>query len=261
MIECIHDPESVQVAFQDDPFLHLYELGDLDDPYWASTTWYRHAQHPGVIALMYSGLAVPSLLLLTRPNATDSAKPLLEGLAPLLPRRFYAHLGVGLGVHVEASGWTGHPRGRYMKMGLNRDRIPNALRDAGAAVVRPEDWDSALAFYDRAYPGHFFEQSHLQSGLYLGLRAGDSWQAIAGIHVFSQVQRLAALGNVAVAPEARGQGLGRRITAALCDRLRAEGAETIGLNVHADNAAAIRCYESLGFEGVSPYEEWYFESA
>jgi ribosomal protein S18 acetylase RimI-like enzyme len=39
--------------------------------------------------------------------------------------------------------------------------------------------------------------------------------------------------------------LGRIVTSAVIDNLR--DIETIGLNVRADNAAAIRLYESLGF--------------
>ena len=54
---------------------------------------------------------------------------------------------------------------------------------------------------------------------------------IAGVHVYSPRWSVAALGNVATAPELRGQGLARGACAALCRLLLDEGIETIALNV------------------------------
>jgi ribosomal protein S18 acetylase RimI-like enzyme len=45
------------------------------------------------------------------------------------------------------------------------------------------------------------------------------------------------------------------VTSALCRRLRPE-IDTIGLNVHADNDAAIACYRRLGFADVGSFNEW-----
>jgi ribosomal protein S18 acetylase RimI-like enzyme len=47
----------------------------------------------------------------------------------------------------------------------------------------------------------------------------------------------------------------RRVTAALCRLLGAE-IDVIGLNVRADNAAAIACYRGIGFELRHAYDEW-----
>ena len=44
---------------------------------------------------------------------------------------------------------------------------------------------------------------------------------------------------------ATGRGLGRLVTTAVLGELA--GVETIGLNVRADNDAALHLYESLGF--------------
>ncbi len=95
----------------------------------------------------------------------------------------------------------------------------------------------------------------LGSGAYLGLHRGSDLVAVAGLHVYSPSFRAAALGNIAVHPMHRGQGLGRAITRALCARLRAQGLRHIGLNVRADNAAAVAMYRGLGFELVTDYLE------
>jgi predicted GNAT family acetyltransferase len=91
----------------------------------------------------------------------------------------------------------------------------------------------------------------LEPGQYLGAFAGDEIVAVAGVHVYSERYRVAALGNVSTHPRHRGRGLG---TAALCRRLLGR-VDRIGLNVKADNAAARRCHEKLGFEVRAPYEE------
>jgi predicted GNAT family acetyltransferase len=66
---------------------------------------------------------------------------------------------------------------------------------------------------------------------------------------------VAALGNVATLPEARGRGLATAACARLCRVLLEDGIETIGLNVQAENDAAVRAYTKLGFRVVAPYVE------
>jgi ribosomal protein S18 acetylase RimI-like enzyme len=57
------------------------------------------------------------------------------------------------------------------------------------------------------------------------------------------------LGQIIVAPEARGQGLGAAMVAALLDHLRAAGARGIWLDA---TAAGAPLYERLGFRKVQP---------
>ena len=52
---------------------------------------------------------------------------------------------------------------------------------------------------------------------------------------------------LAVAPDLQGQGLGRRMVAAVEARLLALGCPKINLQVRADNAAAVGFYTRLGF--------------
>ncbi len=81
----------------------------------------------------------------------------------------------------------------------------------------------------------------------------------AGVHVYSSSYRVAALGNIATDSAWRGQGLAQRATAQLC-RWLLDTVDTIGLNVNADNAAAIACYRKLGFEVAAEYDEAMFDS-
>ena len=91
----------------------------------------------------------------------------------------------------------------------------------------------------------FFYASMVTDGVFFGVRKGDDLIAAAGTHLVARDEGAAAIGNVYVRRDRRGRGLGRAVTAAVLHELA--GIETVGLNVRADNDAAIRVYESLGF--------------
>ena len=71
------------------------------------------------------------------------------------------------------------------------------------------------------------------------------WWRPPGTHLLAREEGAAAIGNVYTRRDHGGGGLGRLVTSAVVGEL--SGVETIGLNVRADNAAALHLYESLGF--------------
>ena len=90
---------------------------------------------------------------------------------------------------------------------------------------------------------------------------GDAWAGLAphealwGIPglAFARWSRVPAAGEaellrIAVSPEARGQGLGRRLLEACQRELAEEGLVHLFLEVRPTNAAAIRLYEACGWE-------------
>jgi len=125
----------------------------------------------------------------------------------------------------------------------------------GRACRYLADADEAVAFYAASYPTGYFEPVNLERGPYVAIRDDHGIAAVAGIHVYSPARRVASLGNIATRPDARGRGLARRVTAALC-RLLQDEIDVIGLNVRADNAAVIACYRGVGFEIRHAYDEW-----
>jgi len=91
----------------------------------------------------------------------------------------------------------------------------------------------------------FFYASMVTDGVFYGVRKDGDLIAVAGTHLVSREEGAAAIGNVYVRRDRRGRGLGRAVTAAVIHELA--GIETVGLNVRADNDAALRLYESIGF--------------
>ncbi|MFD0345418.1 GNAT family N-acetyltransferase [Kitasatospora aburaviensis] len=77
--------------------------------------------------------------------------------------------------------------------------------------------------------------------------------AVAGVHVWSPTQRIAALGNITTHPRV-GRGIGKAVVAELCRRLL-DTVDEVALNVRADNESAVALYTSLGFATVGRYYE------
>jgi ribosomal-protein-alanine N-acetyltransferase len=63
--------------------------------------------------------------------------------------------------------------------------------------------------------------------------------------------------TLAVAPNARGRGLGRALLSAAADHAAHLGAISIFLEVGADNPAALALYASLGFDRVGQRKAYY----
>lgn len=66
--------------------------------------------------------------------------------------------------------------------------------------------------------------------------------------------------NVAVAENFRGQGLGKKIFAALIDAVKIRGARAITLEVRPSNSVAIKLYESFGLKSVGRRKKYYLDN-
>lgn len=63
--------------------------------------------------------------------------------------------------------------------------------------------------------------------------------------------------NIAITPEEQGRGLGRILLQWLIEQARAEGSETVFLEVRLSNQPAQRLYESLGFNEIGMRKAYY----
>ncbi|RKR91209.1 putative GNAT family acetyltransferase [Micromonospora pisi] len=259
-LESVHDRTELADLLCRTPDLRAYELGDLDDRFWPYTSWYRRGD---ALALLYHGAGLPILLALDTPDRSEPLAGLLTELLPLLPRRFYAHLSPGL-EHALEPAYEAESNGPHLKMALtDPTRLVRADRSdipAGAletVELTTADLPELGAFYELAYPAHSFAPGMVANGPYLGLRRGGELLAVAGVHVWSPSYRVAALGNVATHPRARGGGLATMVVSALCRRLLAT-VDRVALNVKAENAPAVGLYHRLGFSPVAEYTELTF---
>lgn len=260
-IICLHDRNVIADFARRNPLLHLYELGDLDDFFWPDTLWFGLEDDVGQlcqVALLYSGQSLPVVLAIPEPPLA-AMRQLLMHIRRLLPRRFYAHLQSDT-VAVFAADYAIEEHGGHWKMGLVEPARLSHVDMANVVPLTAADLPAIMALYRAAYPRNWFTPHMLASGFYYGYRDGSQLASVAGVHTFSQTFEAAALGNVATHPDWRGRGLARRVCARLCLALQAAGIRHIGLNVKVDNAAAIACYERLGFQRVAEYGEYTLEA-
>lgn len=115
----------------------------------------------------------------------------------------------------------------------------------------------------------FANDAWSRDGMSGELAARDTWYVVAvpdddRDHVVGYAGILAGyrtgdadVQTVAVAPEARGRGLGRTLVTELVAHARRRGAREVFLEVRADNPVAQGLYRSLGFEEVGVRPRYY----
>ena len=250
---CLHDRKGIESFLRGNVYLHIYAIGDLDDFFWPYTTWYavKEDEEIQAIALLYSARDFPVLVALT---GGKSMEQLIKSIIDFLPGKFHAHLSLeaeaALGKKYEMK-----PRGKHYKMALSNKSLLNDIDCSQVVRLRNEDLDEVLQLYKEAYPGNWFDSRMLQTGQYFGIRKDGKLVSVAGVHVYSQQYKVAALGNIVTHPDYRSNGFGRAVTTRLCLSL-SETVDHIGLNVKSDNQIALSMYKKLGFEVVDCYWEY-----
>ncbi|MEM8923380.1 MAG: GNAT family N-acetyltransferase [Actinomycetota bacterium] len=245
--------DELAAFYRDHVAAHLYALGDLEEPYWSPSTWYRRGD--AVVGLV-SLPDVPGWTVYAVATRDPEATLALVGeLAPTLPAGTLVTGPTGLAETVGRSrplAWAG-PHLRYHL--ADRGSIPATAE--GVVALGAEDGDRLRALYATEPGAAFFVPAMVDDGGFVGVLDGDDDRrlvAAAGTHVLSESARCAAIGAVYTHPSHRGRGLGRAVTAGVVHRIAAR-VNTIGLNVSAANAPARRIYEGLGFVPILDYEE------
>lgn len=237
------------------PGLHLYELGDLDEPFWSRCRWWAY-QTDGVIdavVLEYAAPHAPVIIAMCEDN-DPAYEELLSAILDELPDTLHAHV-TRRPASLLAERFDLSTHGVHARM-VATSRRWRRVDTSEVCFLGEEELDAIMTLYTESYPDHYFDPRALElEQMCAGIWRGSTLAAIAGVHVWAPEQGVASLGNITTHPDWRGGGLARRVTAKLCERL-SETVETIGLNVHIENIAARRCYASLGFEDVAMFEEF-----
>ena len=252
----LHDKAIIERELSKNILANLYTLGDLDDFFWPLTSWYASGSSQDIkaIALLYAAPQLPTLIATSQESG--SMRELLSSILHLLPQRLYAHLSPGL-ESVFSRSFQMESFGDHHNMGLTTHDKVCDVPDDDVVCLGLADQAEIVDLYQRCYPGNWFDQRMLETGKYFGIRNAGALVSIAGVHVYSPRYRVAALGNIVTDPACRGRGYARQLVARTCRELLREGCQ-IGLKVKSDNAAAIACYQKLGFEVISDYKECLF---
>ena len=132
--------------------------------------------------------------------------------------------------------------------------IDAAVRPARAGDVRRVADIERASFADPWSPDSFAELVGEPRVLFSVI---ETARGVMGYSVVWTVADEAELANVAVAAEARGQGLGARLLDEAVGAARARGAAVMYLEVRESNAVARALYASRGFEQVGRRRRYY----
>lgn len=253
-IHQITNRNKLAAYFRQDIPTHAYSLGDLDDFYWSKTTYYGEIQGENVshVTALYCGEGLPVLLALGPVGFfTGDYYRLIK---PRLPNMFYAHLSPGLEGHFQQD-YEIINHGLHFKMSLADPASLGSACSDSCLRLDASHIPALQELYQLSYPDNSFDPNMVLTGKYFGSLSGERLVSVAGVHVYSRVYRVAALGNITTLPEHRNKGFGRLVTSCLCRDLVGE-VDFIGLNVKGDNLAALQLYGSLGFKIKAKYGEF-----
>ncbi len=246
-IERLTDRGRIRALLRADRKWAAYALGDLDPGYFEDCVWYRSG---GGLAMLYTGFRPP--ILFTQGPASDVRELLVEVAAE--------HSAVELSMQAEhlpmLEGILAVSRPIPMWRMVLQGPLFQAVDDSQVVPLGEEALEEMYDLFGSSGDApDAFTPKQLERGVFYGVRVEGRLDALAGTHVVSQAEGVAAVGSIFVRPQQRGRGLGFRVTQAVTGRLVDLGIETIVLNVAQANAPAIRMYERVGYRRYCAFYE------
>jgi ribosomal protein S18 acetylase RimI-like enzyme len=235
------DTHEIRAILRRDPLWCVYALGDLAPKMVAKTQWFTpdltlvlHDYGTSILFAMGTGGVREALAHVTWPVHLQVQADALDEVTQ--------HATIEGTRLMWRMGWSGHP---------------SPASTAGAERLGTKDVTALQQLYaDGDATGEspdFFFPSMVTDGVFFGVYEAEMLVAAAGTHVLANEEGAAAIGNIYTRRDRRGRGLGRIVTSRVLDSVK--GLETVGLNVRADNHAALHLYESLGFVRHCPFYE------
>lgn len=237
--------EDLRQLLEKDRIWSAYALADLDPVYISASTWHVN-KHAAIF--IYAGFE-PAVLFSIGPDAA------LGELLPCIPDGRYTYtilkncrnlLDPFLNVEGEEL---------MSRMVLDSEALPT-IKSAGLKKLNETNLNDVHNLFDK-FPDQpdSFAENQLRDGIFFGFYEANELVSIAGTHVLSKNAGVAAIGNVFTEPRHRNKGLATKASIRVAQWLRAEGIETIVLNVAKNNKPALAIYENIGFRHYCEYYE------
>jgi predicted GNAT family acetyltransferase len=210
-------------------------MDPLDRPIWTALTT-RQAEFAlgGPLALRYQSDVEPFAAVESdsKDGLEALAQVLVPGEAHILLQAEPSPLPSGIQLADEAAG-----------VQMVATRIITAARPSDAIRLSDADSPEMLELAELTRPGPFRPRTHCL-GTFWGIRREGRLVAMAGERM--KIPGMTEVSGVATHPDWRGHGFARSLSAFVASEIARRG-ETPFLHAFANNIAAIRLYESLGF--------------
>ena len=248
-VRALHKKDVIRQFLNRDRGYGVYALGDLAEPHWSRCEFFGaflpNQDTPESLTLRYNDFDPPLLVLFGNGDGIQATLP------QVLDERdvYYTasdRLRLLLSPHFEVAG-------RYMwRMAFDPASTKPNYDTAHEHRIRPLRHDEGAArlaafFAQHASKDNHFSPSQVADGAFFGAFEDGALVSVAGTHLVSDQESVAAVGNVYTRPEFRGRGYATLCTAATTRYLCERGIQTIALNVAQGNEAAIHIYERLGY--------------
>jgi ribosomal protein S18 acetylase RimI-like enzyme len=242
------DRSYIRTFLETDRNWSAYALGDLDPELFQLSEWLGAIDGDVIrsLVLLFKGLEPPVIFTIGEAIGIDQILDRLVQVRSVYLSVREDHIAaIDRHYHV-------HDRAPMWRMILQPSEFRSSDGETSALTLANVD---ALTRLYALGGGDAFARSQLSGGVFYGLRKNNRIAAVAGTHVVSIAESVAAVGNVMTHPADRNHGYASIVTSAVCAELIRRGIRTIALNVSQSNAAAIRVYEKLGFKKVVPFYE------
>ncbi len=244
----LFDHNDIKSRLERDRVWSAFSLADLDDVRASHSTWFGVAESTSVV-LIYNAYEPPIVFC---SGAEAECEAIIHS-----PDVVGCTSQVYINVRPEAIGIAQRAFSTLELRPMIRMQLEasvEAERRFALVSLGPEDLAEVQRLYAEERPA-FFLPSQLEDGVYYGIRDEAGLISIAGTHVVSEEQSVAALGNVYTTPRCRNRGLAAATAGAVSRELQRRGIRTIVLNILDSNLAARRVYERLGYREYCAYFE------
>ena len=136
-----------------------------------------------------------------------------------------------------------------MLVNLNLKTLEDDMLDAAVSI-------HAKSFSGGEVWGKETFQNYLRKPVVYGFCAFDQSQ-MAGFAVFQKIEDVVELLTIAVNPAHRKKGVGRHVLEKGLESLISQESSDVFLDVAVDNQAAMKLYQSLGFQRIAVREKYY----
>lgn len=128
------------------------------------------------------------------------------------------------------------------------------MREADLAEVRTiETLSFSNPWSDNTFRGEI-QNTSISFPMVVVEKPGDR---VVGYIIYWHIREDVQVNNVAVHPDFRGRGIGEALVRHVIEKVRANGATFITLEVRSSNAAAVALYRSLAFEVLGTRKNYY----